>query len=121
MTVITFFSQKRLFRDAVSIITDQCGVPTTTDFLATTLALIDVYRKPKGDLPQLVHAVPCGSASWFGCQLHPSYQPTKIGEGLADIKGSLHQSSRTSGQFDPVKRSIAIDSRKTGWILARMA
>ena len=87
-----FLTMKRLFRerDVLNIVTDQWGVPTTTDFLAeVTLALIDVYRKPKGDLPQLVHAVPCGSASWFEFASYIRHRlcRKKLGEGLADIRG----------------------------------
>ena len=58
-------------RDQLRIVNDQHGVPTTTDFLATTtLSLVDLLLRNDNDLPRLIHAVPGGATSWFGLATH---------------------------------------------------
>ena len=53
------------------IVNDQHGVPTTTNFLATTtLNLVDLLLRNDDDLPRLIHAVPGGATSWFGFATH---------------------------------------------------
>ena len=64
---------KRLMRerDHLRIVDDQCGVPTTTDFLAdVAVNLMNHYQKDKVGIPRLIHAVPDGETSWFGFACH---------------------------------------------------
>ena len=66
-------TMKRLMqeRSHIRVVNDQCGVPTTTDFLAeVTFSLINLHQKTDGDVPRLIHAVPEGATSWFGFASH---------------------------------------------------
>ena len=86
-----FLTMKRLLqeRSTIRVVDDQFGVPTTTDFLAEmTLSLIDRQQKVSADAPQLIHAVPGGSTSWFGfaCHIRNALMKNKTHRRIAEIE-----------------------------------
>ena len=82
---------KRLMRerDHLCIVDDQCGVPTTTDFLAdVAVSLMNHYQQDEVGSPRLIHAVPDGETSWFGfaCHIRQMLVQQDSQASLAEIK-----------------------------------
>lgn len=84
-------TMKRLMRerDHLCIVDDQCGVPTTTDFLAdVAVNLMNHYQQDEVGSPRLIHAVPDGETSWFGfaCHIRQMLVQQDSQASLAEIK-----------------------------------
>lgn len=100
-------------RQSVSVVDDQNGVPTTTDFLVdVTCRLLAAGRNTGNTFPLIMHAVPCGSTSWFGFAKH--IKRRLIEQGVS----TLAKLEPVSSEFFPQRAMRPANSRLANETLA---